>query len=41
MPSAAETLKTIELEDLPTAYIPGHAIRARARVIGDIAALSG
>ena len=39
--AAADTLKTIEMEDLPIAYIPGHAIRARVRVIGDIAALSG
>ncbi|MDF2368419.1 hydantoinase/oxoprolinase family protein [Sneathiella sp.] len=39
--AAADSLKTIEMEDLPIAYIPGHAIRARVRVIGDIAALSG
>ena len=38
--AAADSLKTIEMEDLPIAYIPGHAIRARVRVIGDIAALS-
>ena len=38
--AAADTLKTIEMEDLPIAYIPGHAIRARVRVIGDIAALA-
>ncbi|MCF8467444.1 MAG: hypothetical protein K9G33_08600, partial [Sneathiella sp.] len=39
--AAVGTLKTIEMEDLPIAYLPGHAIRARVRVIGDIAALSG
>ena len=31
------TVKTIEMEDLPIAYLPGHAIRARVRVVGDIA----
>jgi hypothetical protein len=32
-----ETIKTIEMEDLPLAYLPGHSIRARVRVVGDIA----
>ncbi|MEP4192718.1 MAG: hydantoinase/oxoprolinase family protein, partial [Sneathiella sp.] len=33
----AETLTVVELEDLPIAYLPGHAIRARVRVVGDLA----
>lgn len=32
------TLKTVEVEDLPLAYLPGAAMRARVRVVGDIAA---
>jgi len=32
------TLKTVEVEDLPLAYLPGNAVRARVRVVGDIAA---
>jgi len=31
-----QSIKTIEMEDLPIAYLPGHAIRARVRVVGDI-----
>ena len=34
------TLKTIEREDLPLAYLPGNAVRARVRVVGDIKALA-
>jgi hypothetical protein len=30
------TLKTVEVEDLPLAYLPGNAVRARVRVVGDI-----
>ena len=33
------TLKTVEREDLPLAYLPGNAVRARVRVVGDIRAL--
>ncbi|MFT6556345.1 hydantoinase/oxoprolinase N-terminal domain-containing protein [Sneathiella sp.] len=29
-------LKVVEMEDLPISYLPGHAIRARIRVVGDI-----
>ena len=32
------TIKTVEVEDLPLAYLPGNAVRARVRVVGDIAA---
>jgi N-methylhydantoinase A/oxoprolinase/acetone carboxylase beta subunit len=32
------SLKTVEVEDLPLAYLPGNAVRARVRVVGDIAA---
>ncbi len=31
------TLKTVEVEDLPIAYLPGNSVRVRTRVIGDIA----
>jgi N-methylhydantoinase A/oxoprolinase/acetone carboxylase beta subunit len=33
----AGTLKTIEVEDIPLAYLPGNALRVRVRVVGDIA----
>src|SRR3546814_10878405 len=33
----AATLKLVEIEDLPIAYLPGNALRVRARVVGDIA----
>jgi N-methylhydantoinase A/oxoprolinase/acetone carboxylase beta subunit len=32
-----KSLKVVEVEDIPIAYLPGHAIRARVRVTGDIA----
>lgn len=32
------SLKTVEVEDLPLAYLPGDSLRVRVRVIGDIAA---
>ena len=32
------TLKLVDVEDLPLAYLPGNAMRVRARVVGDIAA---
>jgi N-methylhydantoinase A/oxoprolinase/acetone carboxylase beta subunit len=32
----AATLKLVEVEDLPIAYLPGDARRVRARVVGDI-----
>ncbi|MGH6944272.1 MAG: hydantoinase/oxoprolinase family protein, partial [Geminicoccaceae bacterium] len=31
------TLKVVEVEDLPIAYLPGNALRTRVRVVGDIA----
>ena len=34
----AATLKLVDVEDLPLAYLPGGALRVRARVVGDIAA---
>ena len=34
------TLKTIEREDFPLAYLPGNAVRARVRVVGDIGTLA-
>ena len=33
----ARTLQTVDMEDLPLAYLPGNALRARVRVVGDIA----
>ncbi|MGE0714111.1 MAG: hydantoinase/oxoprolinase N-terminal domain-containing protein [Alphaproteobacteria bacterium] len=33
----AATLETIEVEDIPLAYLPGNALRVRVRVVGDIA----
>lgn len=33
----ASTLKLVEIEDLPLAYLPGSSMRVRARVVGDIA----
>jgi hypothetical protein len=32
------TLKTIEAEDIPLAYLPGNSLRVRVRVVGDVAA---
>jgi N-methylhydantoinase A/oxoprolinase/acetone carboxylase beta subunit len=31
------TLKVVEIEDLPIAYLPGNSLRTRVRVVGDIA----
>jgi N-methylhydantoinase A/oxoprolinase/acetone carboxylase beta subunit len=35
------SLKVVEVEDLPLAYLPGNSLRTRVRVVGDIAAASG
>jgi N-methylhydantoinase A/oxoprolinase/acetone carboxylase beta subunit len=32
------TVKVVDMEDLPLAYLPGNAVRARVKVVGDIAA---
>jgi N-methylhydantoinase A/oxoprolinase/acetone carboxylase beta subunit len=32
-----DTVSVIEQEDIPLAYLPGNAVRARVRVVGDIA----
>lgn len=32
------TLKVVDMEDLPLAYLPGRSVRARVRVVGDIMA---
>ena len=37
----AKTLKLVEIEDLPLAYLPGSSMRVRARVVGDIAEPDG
>ena len=31
------TLKLVEVEDLPLAYMPGNSLRVRVRIVGDIA----
>jgi N-methylhydantoinase A/oxoprolinase/acetone carboxylase beta subunit len=36
--AARDTLKTIESEDMPLAYLPGNSVRVRVRVVGDVAA---
>jgi N-methylhydantoinase A/oxoprolinase/acetone carboxylase beta subunit len=33
-----KTIKTIETEDMPIAYLPGNALRVRVRIVGDVAA---
>jgi N-methylhydantoinase A/oxoprolinase/acetone carboxylase beta subunit len=35
--AAAASLKVVEVEDLPIAYLPGNSLRTRVRVVGDIA----
>ena len=30
------TIRVVDVEDLPLAYMPGNAVRARVRVVGDI-----
>ena len=37
----AKTLKLVDIEDLPLAYLPGGAMRVRARVVGDIESRTG
>ncbi|HEY0185563.1 MAG TPA: hydantoinase/oxoprolinase family protein [Rhodopila sp.] len=37
----ADSLKLVEMEDIPLAYLPGNALRVRARVVGDIQASAG
>jgi hypothetical protein len=31
------TLQTVDVEDLPLAYLPGNSLRVRVRVVGEIA----
>ena len=33
----ANTLKTIETEDMPLSYLPGNSLRVRVRMVGDVA----
>jgi N-methylhydantoinase A/oxoprolinase/acetone carboxylase beta subunit len=35
--AARESLRTVDVEDLPIAYLPGNSLRVRVRVIGEIA----
>ncbi len=39
--AARESLKVVEVEDIPLAYLPGNSLRTRVRVVGDIAGVSG
>ena len=32
-----ETLQTVDVEDIPLAYLPGNALRVRVRVAGEMA----
>ena len=34
------TLKVVEVEDLPLAYLPGNSLRVRVRVVGDVAEIA-
>lgn len=33
------TIKVVDIDSIPMSYMPGRAVRARVRVVGDIAAL--
>jgi N-methylhydantoinase A/oxoprolinase/acetone carboxylase beta subunit len=35
--ASVESLRVVEVEDLPLAYLPGDALRVRVRVVGDAA----
>jgi hypothetical protein len=35
--ASAGSLRVVEVEDLPLAYLPGDAVRVRVRVVGDAA----
>lgn len=37
----AGSLKVVDVEDLPLAYLPGRAVRARVRVVGEIQGIAG
>ncbi len=39
--ASADTLKTIETEDMPLSYLPGNSLRVRVRMVGDVAATDG
>ena len=34
--AAAETLETVDIEEIPLAYLPGNALRVHVRVVGDL-----
>jgi hypothetical protein len=35
--AARATLQTVDVEDMPLAYLPGNALRVRVRVAGEMA----
>jgi N-methylhydantoinase A/oxoprolinase/acetone carboxylase beta subunit len=37
--AAPDSLKVVDIDSIPMSYMPGRAVRARVRVVGDIAAL--
>ncbi len=39
--ASADSLKTIETEDMPLSYLPGNSLRVRVRMVGDVAATEG
>ena len=39
--ASANSLKTIETEDMPLSYLPGNSLRVRVRMVGDVAATEG
>ena len=32
----ASSIKLVEMEDIPLAYLPGNSLRVRVRVVGDV-----
>jgi hypothetical protein len=39
--AARDSLRVVEVEDLPLAYLPGNSLRVRVRVVGEIATTRG
>jgi N-methylhydantoinase A/oxoprolinase/acetone carboxylase beta subunit len=39
--AAPDSLKVVDIDSIPMSYMPGRAVRARVRVVGDIGALGG
>ncbi len=39
--ASVESLRVVDVEDLPLAYLPGNSLRVRVRVVGDAASAPG